>query len=260
MAKLSDFIAHDLITTASGKLLGAEQAQYLAPKESPIFSGNVTISKITAGDIDNEFLIDGYDISGALNSNIRTGISMIKYTDTSGINIYGGGFNVISCNGKTDTEGQLTIGERGHGLSVDVKGDNVFVGTQSIGIELDELTESIKFTGVSTFTGGIITDGFSGNFRYHSDLNPDILLTDYLVAGTDNPSDPAILPKASTCKGKVIVLLCSVDDIGFTVNSFSGDSIILSNSGGPTTTITIASPYNSKTLISDGAATWYQIQ
>jgi hypothetical protein len=207
MAKLSDFIAHDLITTASGKLLGAEQAQYLAPKESPIFSGNVKI--ITPNDS------GGYFSIGDAGNN-------------SGVVITSSSDNGESC--EITGNGELIINAR------------------------DLIIEN------PTFTGGIITDGFSGNFRYHSDLNPDILLTDYLVAGTDNPSDPAILPKASTCKGKVIVLLCSVDDIGFTVSSFSGDSIILSNSGGPATTITITTPYNSKTLISDGAATWYQIQ
>ena len=46
MSKLSEFIAHDLTTTGSTQILGADQAQLLAPLENPLFKNGITINGV----------------------------------------------------------------------------------------------------------------------------------------------------------------------------------------------------------------------
>ena len=46
MATLSSFIAHDLTTTGSTQILGADQAQYLAPLETPVFKNGLTVNGV----------------------------------------------------------------------------------------------------------------------------------------------------------------------------------------------------------------------
>ena len=148
MATLSSFIAHDLITTGATQILGADQAQYLAPKNSPIFSGMITASGATFNGVVN--LVEK-NYQAALNITGNTG------SESIGINIYN-----PNTYGAYDNKGINIDIKQGTGLHIlNLNGTGIYTSSSS-GYALIVDGRS-NYSDTATFSGGIIVTGATFN-------------------------------------------------------------------------------------------------
>ena len=148
MATLSSFIAHDLITTGATQILGADQAQYLAPKNSPIFSGMITASGATFNGVVN--LVEK-NYQAALNITGNTG------SESIGINIYN-----PNTYGAYDNKGINIDINQGTGLHIlNLNGTGIYTSSSS-GYALIVDGRS-NYSDTATFSGGIIVTGATFN-------------------------------------------------------------------------------------------------
>lgn len=210
------------------------------------FSLKVGSGNITSGN--NSFLLNA-------SNGTEFGLTVDLTSSVCNTHLRAGDLGVISANVYGDfTDGSLNnsliIGTRGHGYQTELNGDLVMLRTSAI-----DHSEAYDVT--LNQSGNFTMPGVSVNIRTMNGGN--ILLSDTVVLGSDNSSTPAILPKASTCKGKVITVICNVDDLPFRVDTFAGDSMFLNGYSSTSTSISISPPYNSKTFISDGILSWFQI-